>query len=189
MPRATPRMRRGPRRPAGDPRRSGRGEDGQILLLGVGVIAVVAALVLVVASATAVHLDLKTLTSLADSAAAAAVDGFDRRADIGAARLHIVIGADRDGPHLLLRSDDMLHRGDEFVRKAPMRHEHQADKLLTKVVHCPVGCPSSASCGAAARSRWATVGENPALRNRSATRSAICTDRCLPPVQPNAIVT
>lgn len=77
MPRATPRMRRGPRRPAGDPRRSGRGEDGQILLLGVGVIAVVAALVLVAASATAVHLDLKTLTSLADSAAAAAVDGMD----------------------------------------------------------------------------------------------------------------
>lgn len=77
MPRATPRMRRGPRRPAGDPRRSGRGEDGQILLLGVGVIAVVAALVLVAASATAVHLDLKTLTSLADSAAAAAVDGVD----------------------------------------------------------------------------------------------------------------
>lgn len=57
--------------------RSGRGEDGQILLLGVGVIAVVAALVLVAASATAVHLDLKTLTSLADSAAAAAVDGVD----------------------------------------------------------------------------------------------------------------
>ena len=55
--------------------RSGRGEDGQILLLGVGVIAVVAALVLVAASATAVHLDLKTLTSLADSAAA--VDGVD----------------------------------------------------------------------------------------------------------------
>lgn len=77
MPRATPRMRRGPRRPAGDPKRSGRGEDGQILLLGVGVIAVVAALVLVAASATAVHLDLKTLTSLADSAAAAAVDGVD----------------------------------------------------------------------------------------------------------------
>ena len=54
-----------------------RGEDGQTLLLGIGVIAVVTALLLVVAGATAVYLDLKTLTSLADSAAAAAVDGVD----------------------------------------------------------------------------------------------------------------
>ena len=54
-----------------------RGEDGQPLLLGIGVIAVVTALLLVVAGATAVYLDLKTLTSLADSAAAAAVDGVD----------------------------------------------------------------------------------------------------------------
>ena len=54
-----------------------RGEDGQTLLLGIGVIAVVAGLLLVVAGATAVYLDLKTLTSLADSAAAAAVDGVD----------------------------------------------------------------------------------------------------------------
>ena len=45
-----------------------RGEDGQTLLLGIGVIAVVTALLLVVAGATAVYLDLKTLTSLADSA-------------------------------------------------------------------------------------------------------------------------
>ena len=54
-----------------------RGEDGQTLLLGIGVIAVVAGLLLVVAGATAVYLDLKTLTSLAGSAAAAAVDGVD----------------------------------------------------------------------------------------------------------------
>ena len=69
--------------------RSGRGEDGQILLLGVGVIAVVAALVLVAASATAVHLDLKTLTSLADSAAAAAAGGVDEDGYFG--------GAEADG--------------------------------------------------------------------------------------------
>ena len=55
----------------------GRTEDGQTLLLGVGMISVVAVLVLVVASATAVYLDLKTLTSLADSAAAAAADHVD----------------------------------------------------------------------------------------------------------------
>ena len=52
-------------------------EDGQTLLLGVGLVAVVLALVLVVASATAVHLDLKRLTALADSAASAAADAAD----------------------------------------------------------------------------------------------------------------
>ena len=74
MRRAALRAARGLRRLGGRP---GRGEDGQILLLGVGTIAVVVALVLVAASATAVYLDLKTLTSLADSAAAAAADHVD----------------------------------------------------------------------------------------------------------------
>ncbi|WP_338063949.1 hypothetical protein [Actinomyces ruminis] len=58
-------------------RRAGAAEDGQTLLLGVGLVAVVAALILALASASAVYLDLKTLTSLADSAAAAAADAID----------------------------------------------------------------------------------------------------------------
>ena len=41
-------------------------EDGQTLLLGVGLICVVLALLFVAASPTAVYLDLKTLTSCAD---------------------------------------------------------------------------------------------------------------------------
>ena len=52
-------------------------EEGRTLLLGVGLIAVVLGLVLVVASVTAIHLDLKRLTALADSAAAAAVDAAE----------------------------------------------------------------------------------------------------------------
>ena len=58
-------------------RRLRREEDGQTLLLGVGLICVVLALLFVAASATAIYLDLKTLTSLADSAAAAGADGVD----------------------------------------------------------------------------------------------------------------
>jgi len=54
-----------------------REEDGQTLLLGVGLVCVVLALLFVAASATAIYLDLKTLTSLADSAAAAGADGVD----------------------------------------------------------------------------------------------------------------
>ena len=54
-----------------------RDEDGQTLLLGVGLICVVLALLFVAASATAVYLDLKTLTSLADSAAAAGADSVE----------------------------------------------------------------------------------------------------------------
>ena len=60
--------RGGAREGRGDEGRGDAHEEGQVLLLGVGAIAVVAALV---------HLDLKTLTSLAYSAAAAAVDGMD----------------------------------------------------------------------------------------------------------------
>jgi len=58
-------------------RRLRREEDGQTLLLGVGLICVVLALLFVAASATAIYLDLKTLTSLADSAAAAGADGLE----------------------------------------------------------------------------------------------------------------
>ena len=58
-------------------RRLHREEDGQTLLLGVGLICVVLALLFVAASATAVSLDLKTLTSLAASAAAAGADSME----------------------------------------------------------------------------------------------------------------
>ena len=54
-----------------------REENGQTLLLGLGLICVVLALLFVAASATAVYLDLKTLTSLADSAAAAGADSVE----------------------------------------------------------------------------------------------------------------
>lgn len=58
-------------------RRRARAEDGQTLLLGVGMVVLVLALLFVVASATAVYLDLKNLTAMADSAAAAAADAVD----------------------------------------------------------------------------------------------------------------
>ena len=86
MPRVVRRAGRRLRRLAG---RLGRGEDGQILLLGVWMIGVVAALVGGGAGATAVYLFLKTLTSLADSAAAAAAGGVDEDGYFG--------GAEADG--------------------------------------------------------------------------------------------
>lgn len=58
-------------------RRARRDEEGQILLLGIGMITLILALILVTASATAVYLDLKALTSMADSAAAAGAAGVD----------------------------------------------------------------------------------------------------------------
>nr|WP_136192899.1 glycosyltransferase [Actinomyces procaprae] len=64
-------------------RRAAAAEDGQTLLLGIGLIAVVLALILALASASAVYLDLKTLTSLADSAAAAAADAVDEDSYFG----------------------------------------------------------------------------------------------------------
>lgn len=55
----------------GAARRRCAAEDGQAMLLGIGMIAVVIALVLGIASVTAVYLDVKRLTAMADSAAAA----------------------------------------------------------------------------------------------------------------------
>lgn len=55
-------------------------EDGQTLILGIGLIAVALALILVIASATSVYLDLKRLTSMADQAAAAAAQSVDEAA-------------------------------------------------------------------------------------------------------------
>lgn len=58
-------------------RRIMREEDGQTLLLGLGLVTIILALLLVIASATAIYLDLKHLTSLADSAAAAGAATLD----------------------------------------------------------------------------------------------------------------
>ena len=85
----------------------GRTEDGQTLLLGVGMISVVAVLVLVVASATAVYLDLKTLTSLADSAAAAAATGVDVAGYFGGVEVDGVPGTLSDAGVRAAALDDM----------------------------------------------------------------------------------
>ena len=70
-----------------------REEDRQTLLLGVGLICVVLALLFVAASATAIYLDLKTLTSLADSAAAAGADSMDAHPYYGGGATDTVPGA------------------------------------------------------------------------------------------------
>ena len=74
-------------------RRLRREENGQTLLLGVGLICVVLALLFVAASATAVYLDLKTLTSLADSAAAAGADSMDEHPYYGGGATDTAPGA------------------------------------------------------------------------------------------------
>ena len=74
-------------------RRLRREEDGQTLLLGIGLICIVLAMLFVAASATAVYLDLKTLTSLADSAAAAGADSMDEHPYYGGGATDTVPGA------------------------------------------------------------------------------------------------
>ena len=74
-------------------RRLRREEDGQTLLLGVGLICIVLAMLFIAASATAVYLDLKTLTSLADSAAAAGADSVDEHPYYGGGATDTAPGA------------------------------------------------------------------------------------------------
>ncbi len=44
--------------------------------------------------------------------------------DVAAALLHIVVGADRNGLEILLRTDDMFHRVAEFFGQPTVRHKH-----------------------------------------------------------------
>src|SRR3546814_10460739 len=99
-----------------------------------------------------------------------------------------------DGLDLLLRTDHMFHRDDEFRRQRPMGDEYQSNHLAY-VAHLffmdyafgPPGARfSRASWGADSILRCETVGEKPASCKSLAMRSAPWTDRWRPPVQPNA---
>ena len=133
-------------------RRLRREEDGQTLLLGVGLICVVLALLFVAASATAIYLDLKTLTSLADSAAAAGADGLEEDSYYGGngtdtapaaltdAQVRTNAAADLSaqpsaarlaGVHHGRRASCQQHqggRGCQGDREHPARPEHRADE-------------------------------------------------------------
>ena len=50
-----------------------------------------------------------------------AIDGFD---DVASAQIRVVLGSDREGFDLFLRTHDMFERRLEFVGKAPMGHQH-----------------------------------------------------------------
>jgi PTS system mannose-specific IIA component len=66
-----------------------------------------------------------------DDDAVALVDLGDRRGNVFAPRLHVVVCVDADAKDPLLRPYDMLHGHDELLREPSMRHQHQTDHLLT----------------------------------------------------------
>jgi hypothetical protein len=53
-----------------------------------------------------------------------AISPPDRGGDVLAPLLHVVVGSDADGFDRFLGADHMLHRGDEFGRKAAVSHQH-----------------------------------------------------------------
>ena len=83
-------------------------------------------------------------------------------------------------------------------------HARASAKFVNAVSQLPQGCTvrvAKDGCEAAGgsilglmmlgaardpRLRWITVGENPASRKAPATASAVWTERCRPPVQPQA---
>src|SRR4051794_2600585 len=121
------------------------------------------------------------------------LDTADGSSDVLAPRLHVVVGTDTNRLDRLLGSDDMFHGRDEFGREAAVGHQHQSDHSFNSpslsLSGVRPGCRSIVSLGGAARSRWRTFGAKPELRKRSAISTAAATDRCRPPVQPNATVT
>ncbi len=130
-------------------------------------------------------------TTLGDDAAKSKMSFklADGGADIAASRLHIVIRADADGFDIQLRPDHMLHRRDEFGRQPPMRHQHQSDHASSFFrLRAASKSAASSACPLPSMSRWWAAGWKPAARSRSAICSVTYTDRCFPPVQPNATV-
>eukprot|EP01012_Entosiphon_sulcatum_P010621 TRINITY_DN16252_c1_g1_i2.p3 TRINITY_DN16252_c1_g1~~TRINITY_DN16252_c1_g1_i2.p3 ORF type:complete len:145 (-),score=12.56 TRINITY_DN16252_c1_g1_i2:165-599(-) len=57
----------------------------------------------------------------------AAIDGGDGIDNVDPTPLHIVLGADADRPHRLLRPDDVFRRRYELFSQATVSHQHQAD--------------------------------------------------------------
>src|SRR5207237_5838103 len=99
--------------------------------------------------------------------ALALINRPDRVRDLAAPFLHIVFGADADALDLLLRSDHMFHGDNELGREPPVRHQYQTDHSFTLAADCLAPADRSVpSRGGAARSRWSSLGENPASRNR-----------------------
>lgn len=92
--------------------RPGAAEDGQTLLLGIGMVTVVLALLLVVASATSIYLDVKKLTSWADSAAAAAAQAVDDPSYYSAAGTGGAAGSLTSASVLAAAGDDLSRQPD-----------------------------------------------------------------------------
>ena len=78
--------------------------------------------------------------------AIAAIDRAHRVDDVGAALFHVVIGADGDGAHLVLGPENVLGRGDEFVRQTAVGHNHDANHSEYSR-HPPVGLDKGSYIG------------------------------------------
>src|SRR5690606_34183246 len=98
--------------------------------------------------------------------------------------LHVVVGADADGADPLLLADDMLQRRDELLGEASMGDENHSDhrSSFRPAGQGPLPVPARSS------SRCARLTRYPCPASHSASRADTTTDRCLPPVQPTAMV-
>lgn len=98
------------------------GEEGGILVLTIGLTAIALALILVVASVPALHIEHKRLLGLADSAASAAADAFDesyfevRGADLPLSDASVLSAVEE---HLAAQPPALFERFDQLTIIAP----------------------------------------------------------------------
>ncbi|ROR73721.1 glycosyltransferase [Bogoriella caseilytica] len=103
-------------------RRPGSGEDGGILVLTMGLMAIAAGLILVVASVSALHIEHKRLLALADSAAVAAADALDesyfevRGAELPLSDASVLAAVEE---HLAAQPPALLERFDHLTIVSP----------------------------------------------------------------------
>ena len=96
--------------------------------------------------------------------AVARVGVGNRGGNVGAARFHVVVGADADRSDLLLRADHMFGGDEKLGSEASMRDQHQTEHVVVRPYGLPSvpcgagGLPSSASTGSESRLRCCTTG-------------------------------
>ena len=146
-------------------RRGAAGESGQIMLLTLAYALIALSLVLVIASASAVHLERKQLLALADGAALDAADAIDLDLFYGADEADSVLAVSGDGAAGV---GGVVPLSDDAVRRAVAQHIQLAPSaagLSGLVVGEPTGSPDGVTAqvtlGAVARPPlipWVLVG-------------------------------
>jgi len=115
-----------------------------------------------------------------DDHALASIHVIGGGADLGLFLLAVMLLFDGDGDDAGLVADHMFDRREILPRQPAMCHDDDPD-------HAAPPAKKGAGAMAPSSSRWRSETAQPSSASASASRPAMATDRCRPPVQPSPI--